>query len=457
VVVASLPCRACRRDYTAGSVFSTRLTALALSVGMTCMSRWVPRAFALATVIALPAWPQTYTVQYIGALTPHPFVGEAVNSSGQVAGYAETGDGTLHAFLYSGGTATDLGTLPGFSDTLGQAISDTGAVAGVASNSSSTANGHAFLHADGTLKDLGALPGGQWSEAFAVNVHGDVAGLSDTANGTAHAFLFSNGIMTDLGGVSGESWATAINANGDIAGYVYTGQADQFGPVTHAVVWRHGALQDLGTLGGSSSAAFAINDAGQIAGSSGTGAVGQNGTPVVHAFLFSNGVMMDLGTLGGQNSAGKAIDAAGDVAGYADSPTDQRGFVYSGGVMRDLDTLTGDPFVAVVAIASSGVILAQGTRPTDILGQYVISTPGEILAPPAPPPPSPPPPPTPPVAPSTVTPPTATATAAAPAQAPRGGGGAFDLFSVLALGSLFTLRGRVPPSENAIATLRSSL
>ena len=39
-----------------------------------------------------------------------------INASGQVVGDADTSSGDNHAFLYSNGTMTDLGTLPGGSE-----------------------------------------------------------------------------------------------------------------------------------------------------------------------------------------------------------------------------------------------------------------------------------------------------------------------------------------------------
>ena len=51
------------------------------------------------------------------------------------------------------------------------------------------------------------------------------------------------------------------------------------------------SLIDLGTLGGSSSAAWGINEAGQVVGAAATA------TGAQHAFLYTNGMMIDLGTL----------------------------------------------------------------------------------------------------------------------------------------------------------------
>jgi probable HAF family extracellular repeat protein len=68
---------------------------------------------------------------------------------------------------------------------------------------------------------------------------------------------------------------------------------------------------DLGTLGGSYSAAWGINDSGQVIGN------GLTSGGDTHAFLYSGGVMADLGTLGGNISAASGINASGQSWGTA--------------------------------------------------------------------------------------------------------------------------------------------
>ena len=114
-----------------------------------------------------------------------------INDSGQVVGWSDTANGAEHAFLYSNGTMTDLGTLPGGGESCAYGINDKGQVVGY----SYTANDgeHAFLYSNGTMIDLGFLPGGVQSWACSINDNGQVAGCSSTASGVDRAFFLDTG------------------------------------------------------------------------------------------------------------------------------------------------------------------------------------------------------------------------------------------------------------------------
>ncbi len=59
-------------------------------------------------------------------------------------------------------------------------------------------SGHAFLYSYGTMTDLGTLGAGDRSWATGINNLGQIIGYSTLGNGYTDAFLYQNGKMTDL-------------------------------------------------------------------------------------------------------------------------------------------------------------------------------------------------------------------------------------------------------------------
>ena len=152
----------------------------------------------------------------------------------------------------------------------------------------------------------------------------------------AQAQLFYR--VTDLGDLPGggnQSAAFGINDSGQIVGYSVVG------PSRHAFLWTgNSGMQDLGDLpgGSSTSTAHDINANGQIVGVS-TVATGDR------AFLWtSTGGMQDLGDLpGGDNfSEARGINFSGQVVGSSRAATGFRAFLWtSGGGMQNLGDLPG--------------------------------------------------------------------------------------------------------------------
>ncbi|TMD68096.1 MAG: hypothetical protein E6I84_02410 [Chloroflexi bacterium] len=224
-----------------------------------------------------------------------------INNSGQVIGLGMIGGQVQHAYLLTPPAAgvnasiVDLGAL--FTP---EAINNAGQVAGT-----DDAHGVAAIYSAGTFTDLGTLPGGFGGGAFDVNDSSQVAGDASVpapppVNQEDHAVLYSGGAIVDLG--AGD--ALGINDLGQVVG-----TSKSFG---HAFLYSAGTITDLGTLPNFDfSQAQDINETEQIVGYAGVLAGGD-----LHGFLYRAGTMTDLGALPGQtNSLARRINAGGQVVG----------------------------------------------------------------------------------------------------------------------------------------------
>ena len=144
---------------------------------------------------------------------------------------------------------------------------------------------HAFLYSGGKITDLGTLAG-NFSYGEAINTAGAVAGYSVPAGGGYHAFLDSGGKMTDLGAYNIDTVAQAINDSGVIVGQTY-GTDSAGSPFYHAFIYTGGRFQDLNNLipagsGYELTSATGINASGQIVATGYSSSTGQT-----HAFLLT--------------------------------------------------------------------------------------------------------------------------------------------------------------------------
>jgi probable HAF family extracellular repeat protein len=276
------------------------------------------------------------------------------NSGGQIIGSSDTSvAGERHAFIWSGASPVDLGTLGGNTVTA-NGINAGRTVVG-SSQLAGTTTTHAFEYSNGAMTDLGTL-GGDTSTALGINDTGEIVGTSRTAGGQNRAFTFLNGALIQIPTLGGNvSQANAANAAGEVVGFSQTATGDQ-----HAFVYQNGTVTDLNNLlGGQSSTAVAVNSSGQVAG---TYQPSGADTSREHAFLYSNGVITDLGTAGQTSSQATAINSKGDIAGFLKTPFGaSQAFLYSNGALTNIDTF--DASSTVVAMNDNDqVLINAGTN-----------------------------------------------------------------------------------------------
>jgi probable HAF family extracellular repeat protein len=324
-----------------------------------------------------------------------------LNNHGTAAGWADTpavdpypgfcldpNCHTAHAFEWSNGSVTDLGTLPGGASSQAFWISANGLIAGNSQNGEidplipGLPEIRAVLWKHGQITNLGTLEGGHESLASAVNSHGQVVGalnntipdpFSMVGNGyQVRAFLWQNAVMQDLGTLGGpDAFAFFVNESGQVSGQTYTDFSAN--PVTGLptmvpFLWERGSMLNLGTLGGTSGFPSAMNNRGEVVGLSNL-----QGDLSFHPFLWTKrrGIQ-DLGTLGGETGETNWINDAGYIVGKADlagsSPQNHDGVLWTrNGAKVDLGVLPGDSCSNAYNVNAAGQVVGTSEDLTHCL------------------------------------------------------------------------------------------
>ena len=166
-------------------------------------------------------------------------------------------------------------------------------------------------------------------------------------------------ILPILAGADAElnASAVAVNNAGQIVG---SSPGAGFASVRHAVLWDASRMiRDLGTLGGTNSAAIDINDAGQVIGSSQIA-----GDAATHFFLWSAATgMQDLNAvISPALTSVVEINEAGQITGtYTAASGHSHAFLYTPGRgLRDLGTL-GGAMSAPTGLNDNGQVVGSST------------------------------------------------------------------------------------------------
>lgn len=314
----------------------------------------IPIRLAAQVVPEVSTRPIEYSVINVGALGGNQGAAYGgVNNRGWVIGDANLpGNQTEHGFLWRNGVMTDLDTLGGLNSGVPIPVKD----------------------------DKGLIVGGaQTSTVDPLGEFWGAAGICENSTGTqcqgwqnlGLAFLWQNGVMTalpTLGGNNGQAFG--VNNRGQVVGIAETAIYDTscIPPQVldfEAVIWgpKVGQIQELPVFPGDSiAAAIAINDRGQVVGTSGTCGVPDSLALGVHAVLWQNGSVTDLGGFGGvMNNAALATNNGGEVVGISDLPGDTttHAFLWQNGVMTDLGTLPGDALSIANDINAKGQVVGN--------------------------------------------------------------------------------------------------
>jgi probable HAF family extracellular repeat protein len=300
---------------------------------------------------------QQYLVVKLPSLGGTVSRGTAINKQAWVAGFSNRPDGSRRAALWRNQSIIDLRTLGGPSSSVPwPGLNDQGMVVGVS---------HTAL-----VDPL--------DEPWSCEAGGFLPGPT---NLICRGFAWMDGVMQELPPLGGyHSFATSVNNLGQVVGWAETpvhdptcsptdGQVLQF----RAVVWepkkntiKTRQLQPF--PGDSTSAATAINDAGQAVGISGDCDQGVGRFSAVHAVLWDkNGKVTEIPNLGGVTwHTPMDINAQGDVVGFSNPPGESplgdfiaHAFLWvnGAGTAQDLHTLPGDAFSEAFAINSHGQVV----------------------------------------------------------------------------------------------------
>lgn len=282
---------------------------------------------------------------------PYPL---AINASDVVVGgqYIGTGSSTvMHAWVWSKGTMTDIGTLPGFTESTAAAINASGQVVGYSASIEHSWDGlgHAFLWlpapaygfpAGMTDLNMALPPGSGWElyGATGINAMGQICGSGAHYVGgvgkAPRAFLMtpaSPGVFSilDLGSLSSypgydTAIATGVNAAGQVTGTSYN--TSMSAPYPRAFLTPPGApmtaASDLGPVpdvfgagAGTYSYGVAISDSGHV---SGWGNVPYGGAYVDQGFFYGATGMSPLSRFEpGSWCLPYGMNASDDIVGVA--------------------------------------------------------------------------------------------------------------------------------------------
>ena len=262
-------------------------------------------------------------------------------------------------------TVTDLGVLPGGTESYAHGLNTQGVVCG---STLIGINECACIFQNGKVTPLSVPPGVTSSAAVSINAWGEVVGRSTLPSAMPQAFLYSGGKLRSLGTLPGfgGSLGNAINDRGEVAGTQVNYAARPGASSEHAFFYSHGKMTDMGTLPGAyESNAYCLNSVGQVAGDCHFHFRG-GGFPIV-PFLYDSrrktmtALPTPISCIYGRARA-YAINDHGVVAGIINDGTAGHAALWSGGHLTDLGAPGGYDNAEAEGLNNQGNIVGQCYR-----------------------------------------------------------------------------------------------
>lgn len=322
----------------------------------------------IARVAAQPEY-DVVLIEYEGpGVAPFNMIATAINEAGVVVGSAQFSSPTFttRAWIWNAVDGMQLLPLPPGADTAAaNDINESGVIVG----DDAYEIGPGWIYQNGQFTSIGTLGTDSASSAAGINSTGQVCGTSQSTTITSpdHAIRYEAGTgLIDLTPTFG-SRAVAINEAGQIAGSTLGNQAFRWTPGV--------GIEPLGPLSSVYPGTFArdINASGQV-----TGFGTSTGTSSRRAFLYTDGIgMLQLPTPGGDAFAWGMNDFA-EVVGESDTPATAWIWSAAGGV-RDLSALIDPaldlPLILATDINNMGMVVATGTdqfTPTGFVARVAV-------------------------------------------------------------------------------------
>jgi uncharacterized membrane protein len=244
--------------------------------------------------------------------------------------------------------------LPGVAATFVSDITNSGRIVGTYQDFAGNFHGY-VEETDGSFVTID-VPGAPATEANGLNERGDVVGAFTGSNGLLRGFVQHDGVISTIDVPGARSTLpVAINNQGQIVGE-YRSPDLSF----HGFLLADGAFVTIdegpGTGRFADSAAFAINNSGEIGGPF-------FDPNTFRSYLLKNNSVTTIDVPGQGDTAIQAINNRGDAVGiFNDINLAQHGFLFSQGTFRTID-FPGGNFTGASGMNDSGMIVGSYFTP----------------------------------------------------------------------------------------------